>query len=331
LPKLNKTDEHLLQRDNVRSATFIVAGFGADDHTGQHDAVYTARDRGSTSQRAVRAASMSNLLSRDAVALADPVLDKGHLWNKMCVLGLDESVSGPSCPVGNELVRYDARLLQEGLAVVLQMFLSLHQWLEDQQNRLHRKFSVTFWLSTMAFAEGADIAVLQTLAMFFRSFRFTDITPPNIALSQPVSGLACSTFSLRNVITQSLYDISLCPEYRLPAIQNDDLRTYKSRCDAAWRRASETVIENFVGGLVSQWPVECPSTPNVRDQTTYIDISKAMTSVRELFKTWHDNLLLNKYLNSIQQGVSSLLIQDLQLPTAGNWSESLWPSRSLNK
>jgi hypothetical protein len=256
---------------------------------------------------------MSNLLFRDDVALAGPGLGEGHLWAKMCVLGPGESVSGPSCPVENGKLRYDARLLREGLAVVLQRFLPLHQWLEDQQNRSCHKFSVALWLSTMAFAEDADIAILQTRAMFFKSSRFTQVMPPNISSSRPSSGMTCSRRSLINTVTQSRHGIDLCPEYNLPGIQSEDLRAYKLRCDAAWRRASEMVIVNFVDDLVAQWPMACPSTPNVRDQTTYIDISKAMSSVSGRFKTWHDNLLLNKYLESIQQGMSSLLIRDLQL------------------
>ena len=313
LTKLNKTEEHLLQRDNIRSATFRVSGFGAEDHVVQHDTTYTARDRGSTSQRAVRAASMSNIFSRDAVALPDPVLGEGHFWQKMCALAPGELVSGPSCPLEKDMVRYDARLLRAGLTAVLQNLPSLHQWLEDQPNRSRHKFSVAIWLSTMAFAEDADIAILQTVAMFHKSFAFTEITPPDLPGFRPSAGKTHSRLSLQNVVTQSRHKISLCPEYNLPGIRNEDSRTYTMRCEAAWKRASEPVIGNFVSGLIAQWPVESPSTPSVRDQTTYIDIPEAMSSVRELFKTWHDNLLLNQYLESIQQGVLSLPIRGVQL------------------
>jgi hypothetical protein len=196
---------------------------------------------------------------------------------------------------------------------VLQNLPSLHQWLEDQPNRSRHKFSVAIWLSTMAFAEDADIAILQTVAMFHKSFAFTEITPPDLPGFRPSAGKTHSRLSLQNVVTQSRHKISLCPEYNLPGIRNEDSRTYTMRCEAAWKRASELVIGNFVSGLIAQWPVESPSTPSVRDQTTYIDIPEAMSSVRELFKTWHDNLLLNQYLESIQQGVLSLPIRGVQL------------------
>jgi hypothetical protein len=328
LPRLGKTDEHLLQRDNIRSATFRVSGFGADDHTVQHDAAYTARDRDSTSQRAVRAASMSNLLSRDSVALVDPAMLKGHLWQKMCAVGPGELISGPSCPVGKDMLRYDARLLREGLSVALQKLPPLHQWLESQQNRLRHKFAVAFWLSTMAFAEDADIAILQMFAMFFKSFAFTDVTPPDLPSFRLSAGKTHSILSLRNVVTQSRHGIDLCPEYKLPGIQNEGSRTYELRCEAAWTRASAMVIGNFVGALAAQWPVECPSTPNVHDQTTYIDIPKAMRSARGLFKSWHDNFLLNNYLDSIQQDISSLPTRELQLSVSVPSISSAAPSVS---
>jgi hypothetical protein len=313
LPDLRKTDRHLLQRDNIRSATFRVSGFGADDHTIEHDAAYTARDHDSTSQRAVRAASMSNLLSRDAVAFADPVPGEDHLWQKMCALGPGELVSGPSSPMGKKMLRYDARLLREGFADALQKLPPLHRWLGDQLNRTSHKFSMAVWLSTVAFAEDADIAILQALAMFFRSSAFMYITPPDLPEFRPSAGKTHSRSSLHNLVTQSRHDISLCPEYNLPGIRNEDSRTYTMRCDAAWRRASELVIGNFVDELVSQWPIECPSTPNVRDQATYIDIPKAMSSVTGMFKPWHDNFLLNKYLDSLRHAMCTLPILRAQL------------------
>lgn len=94
LPKLNKTDQHLLQRDNIRSTALRVSGFGAEDHTVKHDKLYAARDCSFSSQWATRAVSMSNLLFRDTLALADPVLASGHLWRKLASLGALSLVFG---------------------------------------------------------------------------------------------------------------------------------------------------------------------------------------------------------------------------------------------
>jgi hypothetical protein len=328
LPRLSKTDEHLLQRDNIRSATFRVSGFGAEDHTALHDKVYAARDHDASSQRAIRAASMSNILFRDAVALADPVLASGHLWRKMASLGALYSVLGPTFQVKKEKVRYDASLLQDGHNLVLKQLLPLHQWLQNTSNRQLHKFSVAIWLSTMAIAKDADIAVLQTLAMFFRSSAFTEINVLNINSFNPSKGKSCLKAKLREIIIKHRRPVNLCPENNLPKQQNERKNAYKSRCSQAWARASGNVVENFANALVAQWPIERPDIPSVQNQAAYINTVAAMPGIIGEFKFWHDNLLLSKHLESIQQAVSSLPVRETQLSASTMSKPSKTPAVS---
>jgi hypothetical protein len=309
MPTLSQTDEHLLQRDNIRSATLRVSGFGAEGFTVQHDAVYAARDRDSLSQRAVRAATMSNLLFRDAVAMTDPVLVSGHLWQRMASLGAPNLVLGSTTQVKKEKVRYDASLLHEGRDLVLKQMLPLHQWLGHASNGQLHKFSVAVWLATMAIAENANIAVLQTLAMFFRSSAFAEIAVLNIGSFNLSKGKTCVKAKLRDIIIKHRKQLSLCPENNLAKRSGERHNAYKNRCAQAWDRTSSNVVENFANALVSQWPIKYPGTPSVPDQATYINAAAVMPGFVVEFKSWHDNMLLNKHLESIERAVSRLPVQ----------------------
>ena len=92
-PRLDAVDEHLLQRDNIRSATFRVSTFGADDFTVRKDGQYTARDHNLLSQRATRASILSGLLFRSTVELAEPAAPVGSLWKKISNFDLISSAS----------------------------------------------------------------------------------------------------------------------------------------------------------------------------------------------------------------------------------------------
>lgn len=63
-PRMQQCDPHLQQRDSMRSSTFRVSEFGAKDHSLQHDSVYAPRDCSASSERARRAATMSNMTTR---------------------------------------------------------------------------------------------------------------------------------------------------------------------------------------------------------------------------------------------------------------------------
>ena len=63
-PSLQQCDEHLQQRDSMRSSLFRVSGFGAEDHSLQYDRAYFPRDLNTTSARAVNAKVISHLMTR---------------------------------------------------------------------------------------------------------------------------------------------------------------------------------------------------------------------------------------------------------------------------
>lgn len=61
-PSLPKIDHHLLLRDQIRTSSFRVSRFGAEDHTRKHDCHYASRDTNRSSSNSTRAFTISTML-----------------------------------------------------------------------------------------------------------------------------------------------------------------------------------------------------------------------------------------------------------------------------
>jgi len=176
--KINdKIDEHLLTRDNVRSTTFRVPGFGAEDHDLRVDQRYAARDCDGLSQRATRASVMSTLFSRDDIGLSESALAAGRLWQIM--RGVDP-IHGPRTAIVAQTLTYDSGLFKDGYNYVIQRLPAIQRWLSSPATSQQHKFSVVMWLSTMASAPKSDMPVLQAIAIFFKSTALAHVTAPDI-------------------------------------------------------------------------------------------------------------------------------------------------------
>ena len=316
-PRLDAVDEHLLQRDNIRSATFRVSTFGAEDHTARDDGQYTARDRNLCSQRAARASILSVLIFRSAVELAEPAAPVGSLWKKMSNFDL---ISG--APLDERpKVKYDSSLLEgkpdlpkNGQITIMQRLPAFHRWLGSFATSQPNKFSVMMWLSTMVSDSQADMNVLQTIAMFFKSTSLAKVNAPDIGSFEPKHGKSCPRNVVAQVVAAHRRSFETSPEYGLIRRANEKQRSYHNRRHNAWQLASNAVVTRFVDALSIQSQSEIPNTPNVQDMATYIDVSRAMEAARWRFKSWHNNRVLDAYLTTIEQAISSLAVREIQIP-----------------
>lgn len=299
-PPLDAVDEHLLRRDNIRSATFRVSGFGAEDHSVHGDERYTARDRNSSSQSATRASTMSRLFFRDGVGRCYPAPTTGSLWNMMCTFDV---IQGPQLSLELSKLKYDGSLVKDGYTHVVQRLPALHGCLGTSTASQRHKFSLIMWLSTIACSRDADLSVLQSFVMFVKSTALGQISAPDTDSFRPKAGRTCSRGELSRVVRQYLLPLFSCPEQNLTRQENEKLHVYERRREEAWRTARSSAATMFVDQLAAQWSCEIPDTPEVA--TTYIRVGSAMQNIRSLFKKWHDNRLLYQYLDSIEQTMSS--------------------------
>lgn len=306
-PDLARTDENLLRRDNIRTATFRVSGFGAEDHTTRSDQRYTARDHHEASQRATLASAMSHLIFRDGVGRFTPSPAVGSLWQNMRAFDI---IHGPQLPIELSNLKYDASLFKDGHSYVVQRLPSLHRSLGTTTASQRHKFSIMMWLSTMACEPDADLSVLQSVAMFFKSAALAGIRAPKRLSFRPQVGNTFSGSTLSGVAEVFLHPLESCPERNLNRQKNEPWFTYDTRRNKAWRTARKSAVEAFVDGLASQWPCEVPNTPGV--PSIYINVDGAMAEAISLFKKWHGNRLLNQYLESIEQAMTNLVYESIK-------------------
>ena len=95
IPDLPNIASELLDRNCIRSSTFRILGFGAEDHTDHHDVVYRARDRDHSSSRFQNAFMMSDFVYRRRTALHwnTPSDIASHLWDALSSVSV---VYGPN-------------------------------------------------------------------------------------------------------------------------------------------------------------------------------------------------------------------------------------------
>ncbi|KAF2835464.1 hypothetical protein M501DRAFT_432682 [Patellaria atrata CBS 101060] len=311
-PSLDHVDPELLERDCIRSSTFRVSGFGAEDHTVEHDTTYVARDREQNSARGFKAFVMSSIVFRELTTVHYRVSDlKAHLWSVLSrnpkILGLNHLAPIPE-------LRYDARLLQDSCEIVSKYWSTLHQTFSQAHPRFD-KFQLMIWLSTLAFAENSDGRIVQTLASFFTMPEMVQVRPPEITSFRLSQGAKIETSELRCAMRSALLPFYLCPEARLSRGRSERADAFNTRRQHLFSNNQENTLTALLRALKAQWPCEIPVTPIDDGFSTYMDMSKAMEKVRPMFKTWFHNYRFYNYLGQIENALRPKEVKEVEMPS----------------
>jgi hypothetical protein len=307
--RLPRVDDDLQQRDSIRSSTFRVPGFGAEDFTVNYDREYEGRDR-NLSQRGRNAAQMSGLMTRSGSTLHWPMPASGRLWNKLQEL---RNVHGRDVSLEQKKYRYDGTLVRpEEFSNVFASLPVHHEKLASYQDR-EELYSITVWLATLAFADQADIELLQVLAMFCKAPHLLRCRAPSVISFDLTAGKTCTQALLRSVINRHTQPFEVCPEFTLERKVNEQLKPYNARRAGNWEVARRTAVEQLAHALTYQWPCSDPTTPMVAGVTSYVNVASAMKAVKLKFETWHNNKLLNDYLETITYTLMGIHMRSVRL------------------
>ncbi|KAH9826656.1 Protein of unknown function (DUF3645) [Teratosphaeria destructans] len=312
-PTMSKDiEESLRSRDAMRSSIFRVFGSGAEHHTAVYDVPYAARDRGIQSPRALKVATMSGLFFREGDASDSAMPRYVDLWST--IQAVIAEVHGPLRRVEAASMCYQSGLLETGYRDCVSRLPSLHRWLKNERVLQEHKFGVGMWLSTLAFADDADMAFLQVLVLAFKSAKVAAINPPQANLFEVRSGLVCKKDAVRDVLERHGREYESCPEFSLPRHRNEPRTEWDNRRRNAWRTSSNAAIDRVSNALVAQWRCEVPTDPNVFGASNYIDMASAMVDVRDRFQTLYNNTLFKTYLEEIQEAIDSHPKEAVLLP-----------------
>ena len=306
IPIISGVNQHLFERDRIRSSTFRVSGYGAEDFTPKFDVSYKGRDREVQSKRYVNAQILSSAIYQNTEILTWNPPPPGDLWNFIC---RSSTTCGPQEVLDVSQLRYDAGLLQGRGQFVTDKWASLHHTLSNRANSQVNKFALMIWLSTMACSESIDKAVLQTIARFYTSPGLREICAPPVESFHISNGHDYNQSIINADIRFNLRPFQMCPEFNIARGANELTVDFTNRRAQLFQSKQNLAVELLASAVQAQWPCEIPSTSSVNTDpnvTVYVDLDGAMRKTRQRIKSWFENRNYFQYLQHIEGTISRL-------------------------
>ena len=312
-PKLDFVVPHLLERDLIRSSAFRVSGFGAEQYTIEHDAEYSPRDRGQNSERATRTYVTARLIfQRRPVLHANALSNLGDfLWETLQKCG---EIEGPKSTACHPLLKYDSKWLDKPFKHLGCLWCRAHLSLGVSPH-LYTKFHIMMWLSTMAFAQEAEMQVVHTLAAFYNVPDVGQVSPPTVSLFDLSRGARVNISELVHIIQCARLPFRDSSEARLPKEIYESDREAQQRRQRKFISNRDKAIQSFAGALKNQWPCEVPQTPDGATFGKYFKSDQAMKGVKSKFKSWFENFLFRDYLDRIEHTLRRQTVDPILTPS----------------
>jgi hypothetical protein len=313
-PPLPHMDPDLLRRDEIRSSSFRVAGFGAEDHTVQYDRPYVGLDLNRNSARCSRVYSLCKILYQK-IPSTRKILYVDLLSKLWMFLSQTHIVYAASVPVDGSRIQYDAALILEPMTFISSHWCSLHQLLCSRDTGMS-KFQLMVWFATLAFSDNSNMIVLEILASLYVIPEMANHTPPSRGPFQLWHGYDVDEARLRSQILQSAV-LSHTPESNLHPLPNETLKAFRSRKRRIAEQNRTLALQPFIRGLKDQWPTRSPTMPHVPDGPRFGDYygtQTAMAQAGEIFQIWFDNRDFRVYLSNISSLFVSQTVHLVQMP-----------------
>jgi hypothetical protein len=316
-PPLLEHVDHLLQRDLGRTALFRVSEYGAENYTLGCDNTYLSRDRDQGSERGKRSFIAATLILRDNAALhCKPTINLyGALRQKYFQ---DGTIHGPKKALPR--LEFDVKWLSDASSQIPILWCSLHSSLANFSSN-YNKFNIMMWLSTIAFAEKADMDIIGALSAFYRMEELKFVEIPQIDRFDLSDGSAPSLTKLENLLLLASRPFKLCPEATLPKMDWESNNAMRKRRATSFENNRGAAISAFAKALKDQWPCQTPTTPATDTANTYLKVQSAMDQVSESFNTWYENHCFFLYLEALcnileRQAVKQVLVTPCHLTVA---------------
>ncbi|KAI0428953.1 hypothetical protein F5Y09DRAFT_357310 [Xylaria sp. FL1042] len=296
------TDVYLMERDRIRSSTFRISGFGAEEHTTKYDGSYHGRDRDQSSTRGINAYVLSSIIFHERSILHTRAPSKYEFWR---FISSTPAVRGPDQSLHISQLKYSATAANSGLD--LSQWPVLHKILSAHSSAAN-KFSTMVWLSAIAAHEEADIKYLQVLALCSSVDELKAIELPSIQVCHPPKGYEATSQLLNNTVRSNLLPFSQSPEAKMASHPGEKWGIFRSRRDKKFKNSQSEAVRNLASQFCKQWPRRdlIPLGPVDQSISDYIRVRNTEITVRKQFEEWFDNLLLFNYLQRIEAVLSRL-------------------------
>lgn len=312
-PELPDSDHELLQRSRIRSSTFRVSDFGAEDFTIMHDRFYSGRDKEYQSDKCSRIYTLCQPLYHNFGFLEGMEIETivSHLWN---FLAEYDSINGPEALMDSTNIRYDASYILDPNQIIATNWCCIHRLFSVEPSRPN-KYQIMIWLSTLAFSKKSDMVALRVLAAMYTLADTWVFWPPRRPRFKPSRGFKINDQDLRSSINGALQFTT--PESQLSPERWENHASFRSRMKKRTKENRRQTLDDFMRDLRQQWPTSSPTIPPARGNPTfadYFDVDKAMYQVNERFSIWFDNRQLRHYLTDIVTVIVGQPVQSIAMP-----------------
>ncbi|GAB1318054.1 ubiquitinyl hydrolase 1 [Madurella fahalii] len=293
---IDRSSSLLVERAKIRNSIFCVSGFGAEEHTSGHDAVYLGRHRTqnrSGREKRTRTKSIANCVATGCQKLVDRPSSR--------LGGAILKTTGCEFPGYPHVdVTFTLKHLQPPSTSLEGLWCGLHRTLVKEPNR----YKILFFLSALMYAQDGNWDLVQTLMAISNvraKFRDT-ITPPmdlryNLKYTkQSLGGI------VRTIVDRDLYRFERCPEKDLPAVRGETRKEAQSRRRRIWKSRSNGLVAAFVSKLESQWSRGWTvTTPTDEAYQYYMDVNSIMCRVRDAVGLAQSSAHFSDYLDLLTE------------------------------
>lgn len=325
-PPLKHVNLRLLDRDDIRSSSFRVSGFGAESFSTEHDEVYNGRDSWRDNRQVRDVFGITRAIHGEYMEppSALPTDLEAWLWAQ---LSDTATIRGQHQLLEENQLTYDAQWFTN-TSFLRKNWLVLHRASRDGLCRV-RKTNIALWLSAMAYAGKVQQCLLHLMVGMAFCPQLRNIPLPEGDEFFPGVGIKPVEGVILSSACSHLVPFQRSPEQKLPRPPQEAKVSFKLRRERAYRENGEAAVKTFVTAMVTQWPCASLQVP-LESETfkgcySYIDVPKAMTSANAHFKQWFDNRSFVEYLSRVNRiaprAIVPLNIADLSL------SKSLASSR----
>jgi len=318
--ELDFVEPDLLERDCIRSSTFQVSGFGAEDHTTDHDKVYCPRDTGQDSLRGVKAFVISSFIynMRTTLPYGASSMLKDDLWR---FLSRQNQIFGPDKKLETSLLRrYDSGLLLDSSKFLSENWCALHKILSGNwKSAWDNRFLMMIWFSTLAFAKDANMGVIQTLAAFHVLLSMARVSIPSIPAFRLREGIKPIKSRLFDVIKTALRPFPDCPDAKLTHSPEETPKKFQNHVRSGFKKNQTIAVERLWRALEDQWKYPLFVPLDIDEDTVisnHIDVDKAIEAVTPIWGTWYDNRLLSQYLDETSKTLAAHTETPIKIPTS---------------
>lgn len=180
------------------------------------------------------------------------------------------------------------------------MWCSLHQGLVTANSHVN-DFDIMMWLSTMAYAESADMDVIQALAALYKDPEYATIHLPSAPTFKLAVGDTLRSDEIQSIARSKSRSFDESEESRHPKLHFETEQQHICRIKRSFDGNQSSAIKRFVVVMQRQWPVRRPLTPTFADISKHVDVTAAMEYITVKFENWYDNLEFSQYLDKVSK------------------------------